>query len=62
MWPLVFILFGLGSGFLIILIFGLMKAGKRADEGEDKIIDRISLNSPLPKNTNKDKAKILNIS
>ncbi len=61
MWPFVFILLGLGSGFLIILIFGLMKAGKRADEGEDKIIDCMSLTLSLPKNTHRDKTKILNI-
>ena len=42
MWFLVSILFGLVSCFFIILALGLARAGRRADEGEEKILEIIS--------------------
>ncbi len=42
MWFLVSILFGLVSCFFIILALGLARAGRRADEGEEKILGIIS--------------------
>ena len=35
---LLFSLSGLGCCALVVLIFGLMGAGRRADEGEEKIL------------------------
>jgi len=43
-------LLGLSCGALIILIFGLLGAGKRADEGEEKILKIISP-APLAERT-----------
>ena len=42
MWLLLLISFGLVICFFVILIFGLVKAGRRADEGEEKILKIIS--------------------
>lgn len=42
MWLLLIILFGLIGCSLIVLIFGLMRAGRRADEGEEKILEVMS--------------------
>jgi len=42
MWFLVSILLGLVSCFFIILALGLARAGRRADEGEEKILEVIS--------------------
>lgn len=40
MWTFLIVLFIiLGCLFLIRLIFGLMRAGRRADEGEEKLLD-----------------------
>jgi len=39
---LLLILLGLSSCSLITLIFGLVRAGRRADEGEERILDIIS--------------------
>jgi len=39
---LLLILFGLGSCSLITLIFGLVRAGRRADEWEERILRIIS--------------------
>ena len=41
MWLLLLVLLGLGSCFFITLIFGLLKAGRRADEGEERILKLI---------------------
>ena len=46
MWLLLIILFGLIGCSFIALIFGLMRAGRRADEGEEKILEIIS---PAPR-------------
>jgi len=46
MWLPLLILFGLIGCFFITLIFGLMRAGRRADEGEEKILEIIS---PAPR-------------
>ena len=43
---LLLILLGLGGCFLITLIFGLLRAGRRADEEEEKILDIISPTPP----------------
>lgn len=48
MFTFMFIILGLGFCFFIALIFSLVKAGRRADEGEEKILDIIS---PSIKNT-----------
>jgi hypothetical protein len=42
MWLPLLILLGLSSSFITTLIFGLVGAGKRADEGEDRILEIIS--------------------
>jgi hypothetical protein len=42
MWLLLLTLFGLIGCSLITLIFGLMRAGRRADEGEEKILEIMS--------------------
>jgi hypothetical protein len=39
---MLFILFGLGCCGFMALIFGLMGAGRRADEGEEQILKIIS--------------------
>ena len=41
MWLLLLILLGLGSFFFITLILGLVRAGRRADEGEERISEII---------------------
>jgi hypothetical protein len=46
MWWLSIILLGLGSCFSITLIFGLLRASRRADEGEERILKIIS---PAPR-------------
>jgi hypothetical protein len=46
MWLLLLVLLGMGSCFIITLIFGLMGAGRRADEREEEILDIMS--SELP--------------
>ena len=45
-WWLLFILLSLGGWFLITLIFGLLGAGRRADEREERILQIISLAPP----------------
>jgi len=47
MWLLLLISLGLGGCFIITLIFGLLSAGRRADEGEEKILLEFML-SALP--------------
>lgn len=47
MWLFLLILFGLGGcSFIIILVFGLIRAGRRADEWEERILTIISPESP----------------
>lgn len=45
MWLLLLILLGFSSCFIITLIFGLLGAGRRADEGEERILE---IMSPAP--------------
>jgi hypothetical protein len=40
MYLLLLILSGLGSCFLVTLMFGLLRAGRRADEGEERILEQ----------------------
>ena len=42
-----FALLGLGACFFTIIVFSLIKAGRRADEGEEKILRIISPASPI---------------
>ena len=56
MWVLVSILIGLGSVGFIVLIFGLMKAGRRADEGEEKILELMNPPCSQSKKAEEDKA------
>ena len=42
MWWFLIIFLGLAIGFFITSIFALMKAGRRADEGEERILEVIS--------------------
>ncbi len=41
-WSLLFFSFGLGVSLFVTLIFSLMKAGRRADEGEERILEILS--------------------
>ncbi len=49
MWIFTLTLFGLGSCFFIALVFGLLNAGRRADEGEERI--SFIITSAHPDNT-----------
>jgi len=46
MWLLLLILLSMGSCSVITLVFGLLHAGRRADEGEERILEIMS--SELP--------------
>ena len=46
MWSLLYALLALGGFFLIILLFGLVKVGRRADEVEERIIEILVSQSP----------------
>jgi hypothetical protein len=46
MWLLLLILLGFSSCFIITLIFGLLGAGRKADEGEEKILEIMSSTPP----------------
>jgi len=46
MWLPLLILLGLSGCFVITLTFGLLEAGMRADEGEDRILEIISSAPP----------------
>jgi hypothetical protein len=46
-WSLLFLSFSLGTGFLIALIFSLMKAGRKADEAEEKLLEILSPARPV---------------
>ena len=45
-WSLLFLSFGMSVCLFAILIFTLMKAGRRADEGEEKILEVLSSVQP----------------
>lgn len=46
MWLLLFALLIPGSFFLITLLFGLVSAGRRADEAEERILEILVSQSP----------------
>jgi hypothetical protein len=41
-WSLLFFSLGAGISLFITLIFSLMKAGRKADEGEERILEILS--------------------
>ena len=45
-WSLLFLSLGMSVCLFTILIFSLMKAGRRADEGEEKILEILSSARP----------------
>lgn len=47
-WSLLFLSFSLGAGFLTALIFSLMKAGRKADDAEEKLLEILSPARPSP--------------
>ena len=42
MWISILIFLGLIACSFVVLLFGLVRAGRRADEGEEKILEIIS--------------------
>jgi len=45
MMTFIFIILGLGFCFFVALMFSLVKAGRRADIGEEKILDMLDYQS-----------------
>lgn len=45
-WSLLLLSFGLSVCFFAVLILSLVKAGRRADEGEEKILEILSSAQP----------------
>jgi hypothetical protein len=56
MWWLLLLLCSLVGCFLIVLILGLLRAGRRADEAEEKLLEIISPAPPISVANAKSKA------